>query len=129
MLMTQAENFEEQTLERQRLALVDAMFGGDPEPYVGTWSRRNPVSLFGAWGPCKAGWPELSKTFRWVGDRHRALARPARPGTRPALPAMRSPMGTVLRTVRFPPGDTVRAARGLPQGAPDREGFRSAALS
>lgn len=66
--MMRAENFEEQTLERQRLAL-DAMFEGDPEPYMGTWSRQAPVSLFGAWGPCKTGWIELSETFRWVGSR------------------------------------------------------------
>jgi ketosteroid isomerase-like protein len=66
--MTKVENFEEQTLERQRLAL-DAMFEGDPEPYMETWSQRDPVSLFGAWGPCKTGWSELSETFRWVGSR------------------------------------------------------------
>ena len=27
------------------------------------------VSLFGAWGPCKRGWAELSRTFRWVASR------------------------------------------------------------
>ena len=66
--MTKVEDFEVQTLERQRLAL-EAMFEGDPEPYMEMWSQRNPVSLFGAWGPCKTGWSELSKTFRWVGSR------------------------------------------------------------
>lgn len=66
--MTKVESFEGQTLERQRLAL-DAMFEGDPEPYMETWSQRDPVSLFGAWGPCKTGWSELSETFRWVGSR------------------------------------------------------------
>lgn len=67
-LTTNVENFEEQTLERQRLAL-DSMFEGDPEPYAGMWSRQDPVSLFGAWGTCKTGWSELSETFRWVGSR------------------------------------------------------------
>jgi ketosteroid isomerase-like protein len=66
--MTSVENFKEKTLERQRVAL-DSMFEGDPEPYVGMWSRQDPVSLFGAWGPCKAGWAELNETFRWVGSR------------------------------------------------------------
>jgi hypothetical protein len=66
--VTKAGNFEEQTLEQQRRAL-DAMLDGDPEPYMGTWSIRDPVSLFGAWEPCKTGWPDLSKTFRWVGSR------------------------------------------------------------
>jgi ketosteroid isomerase-like protein len=56
------------TLERQREA-VEAMHEGDPEPYIALWSQRDPVSLFGAWGPCKTGWEELSRTFRWVGSR------------------------------------------------------------
>ena len=33
------------------------------------WSRHDPVSLFGAWGPCKTGWHDLSRTYRWVGSR------------------------------------------------------------
>lgn len=32
-------------------------------------SRENDVSLFGAFGPCKQGWDELSRTFRWVASR------------------------------------------------------------
>ena len=31
--------------------------------------RRDPVSLFGAWGPCKTGWDEVSRIFRWVASR------------------------------------------------------------
>jgi ketosteroid isomerase-like protein len=45
------------------------MYRGDPGPWMALWSRRDPVSLFGAWGPCKRGWDELSRTFRWVGTR------------------------------------------------------------
>jgi ketosteroid isomerase-like protein len=45
------------------------MGAGDPEPYMRLWSRAGDVSLFGAWGPCKQGWDELSQTFRWVGSR------------------------------------------------------------
>jgi ketosteroid isomerase-like protein len=30
------------------------------------WSRRDPVTLFGAAGMSQSGWEELSKTFRWV---------------------------------------------------------------
>jgi ketosteroid isomerase-like protein len=33
------------------------------------WSRADDVSLFGAWGPGKQGWDELSQTFRWVASR------------------------------------------------------------
>jgi hypothetical protein len=43
------------------------MFCGDPEPYMNMWSRKDPVSLFGAWGPCKTGWDDISHTLRWVG--------------------------------------------------------------
>ena len=27
------------------------------------------MTLFGAWGPCKQGWPQVSRTFRWVASR------------------------------------------------------------
>jgi ketosteroid isomerase-like protein len=30
------------------------------------WTRENPVTLFGAAGPNKSGWDEVSQTFRWV---------------------------------------------------------------
>jgi ketosteroid isomerase-like protein len=56
------------TLEQQRWA-NDAMFSGDPEPYMSMWSCQDPVSLFGAWGPCQTGWDDISRTLRWVGTR------------------------------------------------------------
>ena len=56
------------TLQRQREA-VDAVHHGDSGPYMALWSQRDPVSLFGAWGPCKTGWDELSRIFQWVGTR------------------------------------------------------------
>lgn len=33
------------------------------------WSTSDPVTLFGAWGPCNSGWDEVSRTFRWVASR------------------------------------------------------------
>ena len=48
-----------------------AMIVGDPEPFKTLWSRRDDVSLFGAFGPCKKGWPQLEKTFDWVAGRYR----------------------------------------------------------
>ena len=60
----------QQTLERVHAATV-AMGHGDPEPYMRLWSRADDVSLFGAFGPCKQGWDELSRTFRWVATRFR----------------------------------------------------------
>jgi ketosteroid isomerase-like protein len=58
----------QQALERVHTATV-AGARGDMEPYMRLWSRASDVSLFGAWGPCKQGWDELSPTFRWVGTR------------------------------------------------------------
>jgi ketosteroid isomerase-like protein len=63
-----SEDFVGQALKRQDAA-NGAMFNGDPEPYLAMWSRQEPVSLFGAWGPCKTSWPDLEQTFRWVGSR------------------------------------------------------------
>jgi len=58
----------QQTIQRQRDA-NEAMYRGDPEPFLALWSRRDPVSLFGAWGPCRTGWDELDRMFRWVAGR------------------------------------------------------------
>jgi ketosteroid isomerase-like protein len=45
----------------------EAMIRGDPAPRMALWSRRDPVTLFGAaTGGCKVGWDELSRIFRWV---------------------------------------------------------------
>ena len=51
------------TLERLRQA-CGTWYRSDPESDRAMWSRREPVSLFGALGPCKAGWPEVEATFR-----------------------------------------------------------------
>jgi len=58
----------QETLDRVRAATV-AMGQGDPEPLMRLWSRADDVTLFGAWGPCKRGWDQLSPTFRWVATR------------------------------------------------------------
>jgi ketosteroid isomerase-like protein len=55
-------------------AAISTMVRGDPEPYMGLWSHSDDVSLFGAWGPCKQGWSELSQTFRWVASRFGAAS-------------------------------------------------------
>ena len=68
MYMTEWEDFTQKTQGPLRRA-NDAMMTGDPEPYIEMWSRRDPVSLFGAWGPCHTGWAQLDETFRWVGSR------------------------------------------------------------
>ena len=54
------------TLARQAEAEA-AMVHGDPTPRSELWSRRDPVSLFGAGsGECKTGWAQLSRIFDWV---------------------------------------------------------------
>jgi len=55
----------------------DAMLHGDVAPRLALWSRRDPVSLLGAWGPNKTGWAELERTFGWVdvGNPHRPRLR------------------------------------------------------
>jgi ketosteroid isomerase-like protein len=47
----------------------EAIIYGDAELRMELWSRRDPVSLVGAWGPNKTGWAELSRIFRWVASR------------------------------------------------------------
>jgi ketosteroid isomerase-like protein len=47
----------------------EAMVHGDPEPRMKLWSRQDPVSLLGAWGPNRDEWHELSRIFRWVASR------------------------------------------------------------
>ena len=42
---------------------------GDPQPYIDCWADDPDVTLFGAWGPIERGYPALTSTFRWVGDR------------------------------------------------------------
>jgi ketosteroid isomerase-like protein len=57
-------------LSREQAAEA-AVIRGDPEPYKALWWRGEEVSLFGAFGPCKKGWPQLEKTFDWVASRYR----------------------------------------------------------
>jgi ketosteroid isomerase-like protein len=65
--MSEPDDFA-RALEQQRRA-NDAIYAGDPGPYMEMFSRKDPVSLFGAWGPCKTGWEDISRTLRWVASR------------------------------------------------------------
>jgi ketosteroid isomerase-like protein len=66
--MSELDDFRSGILARQAEA-EEAMVFGDVAPRLELWSHRDPVSLFGAWGPCKTGWDELSRIFRWVAER------------------------------------------------------------
>jgi ketosteroid isomerase-like protein len=41
----------------------------DAGPRMKLWSRRDPVTLFGAIGMCESGWNKLSQIFPWVAAR------------------------------------------------------------
>lgn len=67
------DDFLESTISRQVQA-EEALHRGDVAPRVAMWSTQDPVTLFGAWGPCKSGWDEVSRTFHWVASRFSDLS-------------------------------------------------------
>ena len=66
--MSELDDFRTVTLARFAEA-ERALHDGDPEPRLAMWSDQDPVTLFGAWGPCKSGWEEVSPVFRWLAAR------------------------------------------------------------
>jgi hypothetical protein len=66
--MSDLADFHSNFIPRQAEAEA-AIVQGDLEPRLALWTRREPVSLFGAWGPCKYDWAEVERVFRWVTDR------------------------------------------------------------
>jgi ketosteroid isomerase-like protein len=62
------EEFRATILARQ-IEAEDAFVHGDPRPRMALWSRRDPVTLFGAIGMSESGWEQLSQTFLWVAAR------------------------------------------------------------
>ena len=65
---TELDRFLTTTLERQ-IEAERAIHDGDLAPRLELWSQNEPVTLFGAWGPCDSGWEDVSRTFRWVASR------------------------------------------------------------
>ncbi len=66
--MSDLDQFLAETLPRQ-IEAEKALHDGDPTPRLAMWSTKDPVTLFGGWGPCKSGVAEVSRTFRWVASR------------------------------------------------------------
>jgi ketosteroid isomerase-like protein len=66
--MEEVDEFRRTILARQADAEA-AFHQGDPGPRMEMWSRRDPVTLFGAAGMFKSGWAELSEIFPWVASR------------------------------------------------------------
>jgi len=56
-------------VERAQHEGESALVRGDVEPRLAMWSHHDPVTLFAAVGPTKAGWAALEPTFRAVASR------------------------------------------------------------
>jgi quercetin dioxygenase-like cupin family protein/ketosteroid isomerase-like protein len=67
-LTNDLEEFRSTILARQAEA-EEAFVNGDPGPRMELWSRRDPVTLFGAIGMSESGWDQLGETFSWVASR------------------------------------------------------------
>ncbi len=66
--MSELDDFRSGILSRQAEAEKEILLG-DPEPRMKLWTRRDPVTVFGAAGPNRSGWDEVSRIFRWVASR------------------------------------------------------------
>ena len=63
--MSELDEFLSSTVNRQ-IKAEEAIHNGDPELRLNMWSKKDPVTLFGAWGPCKSGSEEVTRISRWV---------------------------------------------------------------
>lgn len=63
--MTDREDFLT-TVVPQMVAAEAALHNGDLGPRLELWARSDPVTLFGALGPCNYGWADVETTFRWL---------------------------------------------------------------
>ncbi len=66
--MTEVEDFLASTTPRQAEA-ESALYNGDPQPRMDMWSKRDPVTLFGA-SHSRVGWDDVSQAFRAVASRY-----------------------------------------------------------
>jgi ketosteroid isomerase-like protein len=63
-MVTETEQFLAEMLPKQRAA-EQAIHNGDVEPRLALWSRREPVTLYGA-RLSSSGWADIEPTFRTV---------------------------------------------------------------
>jgi ketosteroid isomerase-like protein len=63
--VSELDDFLTNTLARQ-IKAEEAIHNGDPAQRLEMWSTKDPVTLFGAWGPCKSGSEEVTRISRWV---------------------------------------------------------------
>ncbi|HET6687290.1 MAG TPA: nuclear transport factor 2 family protein [Jiangellaceae bacterium] len=65
--MSEVDDFLNETMPRLMEA-ERALHNGDAEPRVAMWSRKDPVTLFGAW-LSDSGWDDVSRTFQVLASR------------------------------------------------------------
>jgi ketosteroid isomerase-like protein len=65
--MSEVDDFLSETMPRLMEA-ERALHNGDAEPRVAMWSRKDPVTLFGAW-LSDSGWDDVSRTFQVLASR------------------------------------------------------------
>ena len=66
--MNELDDFRVTMLARH-IDAEEAFVKGDPQPRMELWSKRDPVTLFGAIGMSESGWEALSQTFSWIATR------------------------------------------------------------
>jgi ketosteroid isomerase-like protein len=66
--MSELDDFLTNILNRQNKA-EKAIHNGYPLQRLEMWSTKDPVTLFGAWGPCKSGTEEVTRISKWVASR------------------------------------------------------------
>lgn len=66
--MSELDDFLTNTIKRQ-IKAEEAIHNGDPLPRLEMWSTKDPVTLFGAWGPTALGMS--SPSIRVPLPRHR----------------------------------------------------------
>jgi ketosteroid isomerase-like protein len=71
-MASEVEEFLSVMLPRQ-LAAEHALCRGDAGPRTGTWSRHDPVTLFGAGAAVRRGWAEVGETSRSLAERFSEL--------------------------------------------------------
>jgi ketosteroid isomerase-like protein len=63
--MNELEDFLSKTIPRQ-IKAEEAIHNGDVSLRLEMWSTKDPVTIFGAFGPCNSGTDEVTRTFKWV---------------------------------------------------------------
>jgi ketosteroid isomerase-like protein len=66
-MLAEVEDFLAAMLPRQLGA--ERALCGDAGPRSGTWTQRDPVTLFGAVVAVREGWEEVSGVLRWLASR------------------------------------------------------------